>query len=69
VEEREVILTPGMAVSAEIGTGKRTVMEFFLDPIRKTMSEGLRDRLKRRPCRVLSLTVAGTIAKRKELSL
>jgi hemolysin D len=33
-----------MAVSAEISTGKRRVIEFFLDPIRKTASEGLRER-------------------------
>jgi hemolysin D len=44
VDEREVTLTPGMAVSAEISTGKRRVIEFFLDPIRKTVSEGLRER-------------------------
>lgn len=44
VDERDVTLTPGMAVSAEISTGKRSVLEFFLDPIRKTTSEGLRER-------------------------
>ena len=44
VDERDVTLTPGMAVSAEISTGKRRIIEFFLDPIRKTTSEGLRER-------------------------
>ena len=44
VDEREVTLTPGMAVSAEISTGKRRAIDFFLDPIRKTVSEGLRER-------------------------
>jgi hemolysin D len=44
VDERDVTLTPGMAVSAEISTGTRRVIEFFLDPIRKTTSEGLRER-------------------------
>jgi hemolysin D len=44
VDEREVTLTPGMAVSAEISIGKRRVIDFFLDPIRKTVSEGLRER-------------------------
>jgi hemolysin D len=44
VDEREVTLTPGMAVTAEISTGKRRVIEFFLDPIRKTVNEGLRER-------------------------
>ena len=31
VDERDVTLTPGMAVSAEISTGRRRVIEFFLD--------------------------------------
>jgi len=44
VDERDVMLTPGMAVSAEIATGRRSVMEFILDPIRKTIGEGLRER-------------------------
>ena len=34
----------GMAVSAEIAIGKRRVIEFFLDPIRKAVNEGLRER-------------------------
>lgn len=44
VEGRSVLLTPGMAVTAEIATGRRRVIEFFLDPIRKTANEGLRER-------------------------
>ncbi|MGP1677850.1 MAG: HlyD family type I secretion periplasmic adaptor subunit [Burkholderiales bacterium] len=44
VEQRDVTLTPGMAVSAEIATAQRRVIEFFLDPIRKTVNEGLRER-------------------------
>jgi hemolysin D len=44
VDERDVTLTPGMAVSAEIATGKRSVIEFFLDPIRRTVNEGIRER-------------------------
>jgi hemolysin D len=44
VDGRDVTLTPGMAVSTEIATGKRSVMEFFLDPIRRTMDEGIRER-------------------------
>jgi hemolysin D len=44
VDDRDVTLTPGMAVTAEISTGRRRVIEFFLDPIRKTVSEGLRER-------------------------
>ena len=44
VDERDVTLSPGMAVSAEISTGERRVVEFFLDPIRTTINEGLRER-------------------------
>lgn len=44
VGERDVTLTPGMAVTAEISIGQRRVIEFFLDPIRKTANEGLRER-------------------------
>lgn len=44
VEEREIALSPGMAVTAEITVDKRRVIEFFLDPIRKTVLEGLRER-------------------------
>lgn len=44
VDEREVTLTPGMAVSAEISTGRRSVLEFFLDPIKRAAHEGLRER-------------------------
>jgi hemolysin D len=44
VDERDVNMTPGMAVSAEIATGRRRAIEYFLDPIKKTTSEGLRER-------------------------
>jgi hemolysin D len=44
VDGRDVTLTPGMAVSTEISTGKRTVLEFFLDPIKRAAHEGLRER-------------------------
>ena len=44
VDERHVSMTSGMAVAAEIATGHRRVIAFFLDPIRKTASEGLRER-------------------------
>jgi hypothetical protein len=33
-----------MAVSAKIATGRRSVLEFFLDPIRRTVDEGIRER-------------------------
>ena len=44
VDERDVALTPGMAVTAEISTGRRRVIDFFLDPVRKVANEGLRER-------------------------
>ena len=33
-----------MAVSAEIKTGKRHVLEYFLSPVIEHMTEGLRER-------------------------
>ena len=44
VDEREVSLTPGMAVTAEIATARRRIIEFFLDPIRRTAAEALIER-------------------------
>ena len=44
VGEREVNMTPGMAVTAEIATGQRRLITFFLDPLRKTTTESLRER-------------------------
>ncbi|WP_323123332.1 HlyD family type I secretion periplasmic adaptor subunit [Burkholderia alba] len=37
-------LTPGMAVTAEIKTGKRSVAHYFLDPVIQTGQESLRER-------------------------
>jgi hemolysin D len=37
-------VTPGMAVTAEIATDRRRVIDFFLDPIRRTASEALIER-------------------------
>ena len=44
VDERDVSLTPGMAVTAEIATARRRIIDFFLDPIRKTTGEALIER-------------------------
>ncbi len=44
VDGRELRLTPGMAVSAEIATGQRRLITYFLDPLRKTTVESLRER-------------------------
>lgn len=37
-------LTPGMEVTAEIKTGKRSVAHYFLDPVTQTAEESLRER-------------------------
>ncbi|WP_425060143.1 Hemolysin secretion protein D, chromosomal [Sporomusa carbonis] len=41
---RTVYLSPGMAVTAEIKTRKKKIIEYFLDPFIKYRSEGLRER-------------------------
>lgn len=44
VDGRPVRLAPGMAVSAEIRTGERRVVEFFLSPLSRLVHESLRER-------------------------
>ncbi|HMU30254.1 MAG: hypothetical protein KF751_21705, partial [Nitrospira sp.] len=44
VEGKHVHLTPGMAVTVEIKTGQRRVIEFLLSPLLKSMKESLRER-------------------------
>ncbi|MDR1045910.1 MAG: HlyD family type I secretion periplasmic adaptor subunit [Candidatus Adiutrix sp.] len=44
VSGREVPLLPGMAVSAEIATDQRRLIEFFLAPLLKMKDESLRER-------------------------
>jgi hemolysin D len=44
VGDRQVGLSPGMAVTAEIATGERRLITYFLDPLRKTTKESLRER-------------------------
>jgi len=44
VEGRVVKLIPGMAVTAEIQTGKRRIIEFFLAPLLRHKEESLKDR-------------------------
>lgn len=41
---RNVYLTPGMAVTAEIKTKEKRIIEYFMDPFIKYKSEGLRER-------------------------
>ena len=44
VDGKSVHLTPGMAVTVEIKTGQRRVIEFLLSPLLKSMNESLRER-------------------------
>jgi hemolysin D len=44
VEGKEVTLSPGMAVTVEIKTGQRRVIEYLLSPLVKSMKESLRER-------------------------
>ncbi|BBA32640.1 HlyD family secretion protein [Methylocaldum marinum] len=44
VEEKAVNLTPGMAVTVEIKTGKRRLIEYFLSPLLQYEDESLRER-------------------------
>ena len=44
VEGKEVKLQPGMAVTAEVQTGERRIMEFFLAPLLRAKSESIRER-------------------------
>lgn len=41
---REVALTPGMGVTAEIKIGRRRVIEYILDPVMRYRDESLRER-------------------------
>lgn len=44
VEDKTVSLSPGMAVTVEIKTGTRRVMEYFLSPLLQYKHESLRER-------------------------
>ena len=44
VSGRDVLLGPGMAATAEIRTGKRRLIEFFLAPLLRYKDEALRER-------------------------
>jgi hemolysin D len=44
VEGRQVHLSPGMAVTVEIKTGQRRVIEYLLSPLLKSVKESLKER-------------------------
>jgi hemolysin D len=41
VKDKDISITPGMAVTAEIKTGERRVIEFFISPFIKYVDESL----------------------------
>ncbi|BFU91120.1 MAG: putative Type I secretion membrane fusion protein HlyD [Nitrospira sp.] len=44
VDGKQVKLSPGMAVTVEIKTGQRRIVEYLLSPVLKSMKESLRER-------------------------
>jgi len=44
VNGKDVKLMPGMAVTAEVKTGKRRIVEFFLAPLLRAKNESIRER-------------------------
>jgi hemolysin D len=44
VEDKLVNLSPGMAVTVEIKTGSRTVINYLLSPLLRYKQESLRER-------------------------
>lgn len=44
VDGKEMPVTPGLNVTAEIKTERRTVLEYLLSPIRRTVDESVRER-------------------------
>lgn len=44
VEGKQIHLSPGMAVTVEIKTGQRRVIEYLMSPLLKSMQESLRER-------------------------
>jgi len=44
IDDKQVNLTPGMAVTVEIKTGSRTLISYLLSPIMRYRQESLRER-------------------------
>ena len=44
VDGRQVRLSPGMNLTAEVKTGRRRVIDFLLSPIQRTANESVRER-------------------------
>jgi hemolysin D len=44
IDGQEQAIAPGMAVTAEIKTGRRSVISYLLSPLRRYAHEGIRER-------------------------
>jgi hemolysin D len=44
IDGKPVNLSPGMAVTVEIKTGQRRIIEYLLSPLLKSLKESLRER-------------------------
>jgi len=44
IADKHVTLSPGMAVTVEVKTGARRVIEYFLSPLLQYQDESLRER-------------------------
>jgi hemolysin D len=44
IDDRLVNLAPGMAVTVEINTGTRRIIEYFMSPVLRHRQESLRER-------------------------
>lgn len=44
VDGKSVKLTPGMAITAEVNTGKRRILEYFLSPVLRYADESIKER-------------------------
>jgi len=44
IDGTSISVTPGMAVSLDVMTGKRTVLEYLLEPVKVHLSESLHER-------------------------
>jgi len=42
--DKEITLSPGMAVTAEIKTGERRLLDYFLAPLREVSSQAIKER-------------------------
>jgi len=42
--DKEIALSPGMAVTAEIKTGERRLLDYFLSPLREVSSQAIKER-------------------------